>query len=165
MITKYLTKSFYINLCIVFSIYILDRISKIYIIYLDKQILDSNIFESAFLNITLIWNKGIAFGFFSFDEIYFYNLLSIIIAVVIVALLVMAVKTIGFRRYYLFMIIGGALGNLHDRIFSFAVPDFIDFHIGSFHWFIFNVSDIFISLGVIGMIISELINDKANDKV
>jgi len=165
MITKYLTKSFYINLCIVFSIYILDRISKIYIIYLDKQILDSNIFESAFLNITLIWNKGIAFGLFSFDEIYFYNLLSIIIAVVIVALLVMAVKTIGFRRYYLFMIIGGALGNLHDRIFSFAVPDFIDFHIGSFHWFIFNVSDIFISLGVIGMIISELINDNANDKV
>ena len=165
MITKYLTKNFYINLCIVFSIYILDRISKIYIIYLDKQILESNIFESAFLNITLIWNKGIAFGLFSFDEIYFYNLLSIIIAVVIVALLVMAVKTIGFRRYYLFMIIGGALGNLHDRIFSFAVPDFIDFHIGSFHWFIFNVSDIFISLGVIGMIISELINDKANDKV
>ena len=165
MITKYLTKSFYINLCIVFSIYILDRISKIYIIYLDKQILDSNIFESAFLNITLIWNKGIAFGLFSFDEIYFYNLLSIIIAVVIVVLLVMAVKTIGFKRYYLFMIIGGALGNLHDRIFSFAVPDFIDFHIGSFHWFIFNVSDIFISLGVIGMIISELINDKANDKV
>ena len=165
MITKYLTKSFYINLCIVFSIYILDRISKIYIIYLDKQILESNIFESAFLNITLIWNKGIAFGLFSFDEIYFYNLLSIIIAVVIVALLVMAVKTIGFRRYYLFMIIGGALGNLHDRIFSFAVPDFIDFHIGSFHWFIFNVSDIFISLGVIGMIISELINDNANDKV
>ena len=153
MITKYLTKSFYINLCIVFSIYILDRISKIYIIYLDKQILDSNIFESAFLNITLIWNKGIAFGLFSFDEIYFYNLLSIIIAVVIVVLLVMAVKTIGFKRYYLFMIIGGALGNLHDRIFSFAVPDFIDFHIGSFHWFIFNVSDIFISLGVIGMII------------
>ena len=165
MITKYLTKSFYINLCIVFSIYILDRISKIYIIYLDKQILDSNIFESAFLNITLIWNKGIAFGLFSFDEIYFYNLLSIIIAVVIVVLLVMAVKTIGFKRYYLFMIIGGALGNLHDRIFSFAVPDFIDFHIGSFHWFIFNVSDIFISLGVIGMIISELINDNANDKV
>ena len=165
MITKYLTKSFYINLCIVFSIYILDRISKIYIIYLDKQILDSNIFESAFLNITLIWNKGIAFGLFSFDEIYFYNLLSIIIAVVIVALLVMAVKTIGFKRYYLFMIIGGALGNLHDRIFSFAVPDFIDFHIGTFHWFIFNVSDIFISLGVIGMIISELINDNANDKV
>ena len=165
MITKYLTKSFYINLCIVFSIYILDRISKIYIIYLDKQILESNIFESAFLNITLIWNKGIAFGLFSFDEIYFYNLLSIIIAVVIVALLVMAVKTIGFKRYYLFMIIGGALGNLHDRIFSFAVPDFIDFHIGTFHWFIFNVSDIFISLGVIGMIISELINDKANDKV
>ena len=165
MITKYLTKSFYINLCIVFSIYILDRISKIYIIYLDKQILESNIFESAFLNITLIWNKGIAFGLFSFDEIYFYNLLSIIIAVVIVALLVMAVKTIGFKRYYLFMIIGGALGNLHDRIFSFAVPDFIDFHIGTFHWFIFNVSDIFISLGVIGMIISELINDKANDKI
>ena len=158
MISRYLTKNFYINLFILFLIYVSDRISKMYVIYLDKQNIDSDIFESAYLNITLIWNKGIAFGLFSFDKIYFYNLLSATIAFVIVILLIMALKSVGFKRYSLFMIIGGALGNLHDRIFFSAVPDFIDFHVGEFHWFIFNVSDIFITLGVIGMIILELIN-------
>ena len=158
MISRYLTKNFYINLFILFLIYVSDRISKMYVIYLDKQNIDSDIFESAYLNITLIWNKGIAFGLFSFDKIYFYNLLSATIAFVIVILLIMALKSVGFKRYSLFMIIGGALGNLHDRIFFSAVPDFIDFHVGEFHWFIFNVSDIFITLGVISMIILELIN-------
>ena len=158
MISRYLTKNFYINLFILFLIYVSDRISKMYVIYLDKQNIDSDIFESAYLNITLIWNKGIAFGLFSFDEIYFYNLLSATIAFVIVILLIMALKSVDFKRYSLFMIIGGALGNLHDRIFFSAVPDFIDFHVGEFHWFIFNVSDIFITLGVISMIILELIN-------
>ena len=158
---KYLTKNFYINSLIIVLVYGLDRISKMYIIYLDKQNIDSDIFESAYLNIALIWNKGIAFGLFSFDKINFYNLLSVIIAFVIVILLVMALKSVGFKRYSLFMIIGGALGNLHDRIFFSAVPDFIDFHVGDFHWFIFNVSDIFITLGVMSMIILELIkNDK-----
>ena len=158
MISRYLTKNFYINLFILFLIYVSDRISKMYVIYLDKQNIDSDIFESAYLNITLIWNKGIAFGLFSFDKIYFYNLLSATIAFVIVILLIMALKSVDFKRYSLFMIIGGALGNLHDRIFFSAVPDFIDFHVGEFHWFIFNVSDIFITLGVISMIILELIN-------
>tara|TARA_B110000444_G_C18225990_1_gene316553 strand:- start:251 stop:433 length:183 start_codon:yes stop_codon:yes gene_type:complete len=58
------------------------------------------------------------------------------------------------------MIVGGALGNLQDRIFFNAVPDFIDFHVGNFHWFIFNVSDIFITLGVISMIVLELLDNK-----
>ena len=162
MIDKYLTKSFYTNLLIVLSIYVLDRISKIYVIYLNEQITRSNIFESNFLNITLVWNRGIAFGLFSFNEIFFYNLLTILIACVIIIIVIIALKNVGFSRNFLFMVIGGAIGNLHDRIFFSAVPDFIDLHIASFHWFIFNVSDIFITLGIIGMIILEMTSNKAN---
>jgi signal peptidase II len=164
MIFKYLTKKFYINLSIVALVYALDRVSKIYIINLNKNNLGSDIFISPYLDINLIWNKGIAFGLFSFDKIYFYNFLSLIIGIVILILVVLAFKNNGFKRYSFLMIVGGALGNLYDRIFFYAVPDFIDFHIGNFHWFIFNVSDIFITIGVIGMIILELIdNNKNND--
>jgi signal peptidase II len=164
MIFKYLSKNFYINFSLVAFIYFLDRLSKIYIIQLDKNNIGSEIFKSEYLNISLIWNKGIAFGLFSFDKAYLYNVLSLIIAAVILMLVVMSLKNKSFKRYSMLMIVGGALGNLSDRIFFNAVPDFIDFHIGNFHWFIFNVSDIFITLGVISMIILELIdNNKYND--
>ena len=103
---------------------------------------------------------GVAFGLFSFDKNNFYNFLSAVIAFLIFVLLMMAIKSSGLKRYSLLIIIGGALGNLHDRLFFSAVPDFIDFHIGDFHWFIFNVSDIFITIGVIGMIILELTTNK-----
>ena len=164
MVFKYFSKNFYINSSIIALIYLLDRLSKIYIIYLDKNNLGSEIFISAYLNIVLIWNKGIAFGLFSFDEIYFYNILSSIIALVIIILFVMSVKSRGFKRDSLLIVVGGALGNLHDRIFLNAVPDFIDFHIGNFHWFIFNVSDIFITIGVISMIILEIIDNSKSDE-
>ena len=159
MIFKFLSKNFYISFSIVFLIYFLDRLSKIYIIQLDKNNLGSDIFNSAYLNIVLIWNKGIAFGLLSFSESYLYNIISLIIAIIIIVLVIMSLKSQGFKRYSLLMIVGGALGNLHDRFFFNAVPDFIDFHIGNFHWFIFNVADIFISVGVISMIIFEIIND------
>ena len=158
MIFKLLSKNFYISFSIVALIYFLDRMSKIYVIQLDKINLGSYIFNSAYLNIVLIWNKGIAFGLLSFNESYLYNIISLIIAIIIIVLVIMSLKSQGFKRYSLLMIVGGALGNLHDRIFFNAVPDFIDFHIGNFHWFIFNVSDIFITLGVISMIIVELID-------
>ena len=163
MIFRNLTKNFYINLFLIILVYALDRISKIYIINLDKNNLGSDIYTSSYLNITLIWNKGIAFGIFSFDKIYFYNFLSFIIGVVILILVTMMLKNNSFKRYSLLVIIGGALGNLYDRIFFNAVPDFIDFHIGNFHWFIFNVSDIFITIGVIAMIILELIDNNSNN--
>ena len=163
MIFKFLSKNFYISFAIVALIYFLDRLSKLYVIQLDKNNLGSDIFNSAYLNIVLIWNKGIAFGLLSFNESYLYNIISLIIAIIIIVLLIMSLKSQGFKRYSLLMIVGGALGNLHDRIFFNAVPDFIDFHIGNFHWFIFNVSDIFITLGVVSMIIVELIDkDKYN---
>jgi len=158
MIFKFLSKNFYISFSIVALIYFLDRLSKSYVIQLDKKNLGSDIFNSAYLNIVLIWNKGIAFGLLSFNESYLYNIISSIIAIIIIVLVIMSLKSQGFKRYSLLMIVGGALGNLHDRIFFNAVPDFIDFHIGNFHWFIFNVSDIFITLGVISMIIVELID-------
>ena len=156
MIFKFLSKNFYISFLIVASIYFLDRLTKIYVIQLNKNNLGSDIFNSAYLNIVLIWNKGIAFGLFSFNESHLYNIISLIIAVIIIVLVIMSLKSQGFKRYSLLMIVGGALGNLHDRIFFNAVPDFIDFHVGNFHWFIFNVSDIFITLGVITMIVLEL---------
>ena len=160
MIIKFLGKNFYISLSIVALIYFLDRLSKIYVIQLDKNNLGSDIFNSTYLNIVLIWNKGIAFGLLSFNESYLYNIISLIISIIIIVLIIMSLKSQGFRRYSLLIIVGGALGNLHDRFFFNAVPDFIDFHIGNFHWFIFNVSDIFITLGVIGMIVLELFDNK-----
>ena len=133
----------------------LDRISKFYIIRKSETNLSSSLYTSKFLNINLIWNEGIAFGLFSFNENYLYNLLTILIVIVIFIILIMIIKSEGFKRYALSMIFGGAVGNLYDRIFYSAVPDFIDFHIKDFHWFIFNVADIFITIGVIIMILSE----------
>ena len=164
MIFKFLSKNFYISISIVALIYFIDRLTKIYVIQLDKNNLGSDIFNSAYLNIVLIWNKGIAFGLFSFNEAYLYNILSLIISIIIIMLVIMSLKSEGFKRYSLLMIVGGALGNLHDRIFFYAVPDFIDFHVGNFHWFIFNVSDIFITLGVISMIVLELADSKTEKK-
>ena len=158
MIIKNLRKNFFINSFLVFLIFLLDRFSKIYVIDLNNKFLGSEIFSSKFLNITLIWNEGIAFGFFSFDEKYYYNILTLIISLIIIGILIFTLKSNGIQKYALLMILGGALGNLFDRIFYKAVPDFFDFHIGDFHWFIFNVADIFITIGVIFMILIELIS-------
>ena len=156
------SKTSFINLTIIFSIFLLDRLSKLYIIYLDKINNGSEIYQSKFLNIYLIWNEGIAFGLFSLDDNYLYNILTLIILIVIIIILYLVATNKGFKRYSLIFILGGAIGNFFDRIYYKAVPDFIDFHIGNFHWFIFNVSDIFITVGVICMITFELIgkNDK-----
>ena len=165
MVEKILRKNFIINLLLVFLIFLLDRISKIYVIYLDKKFLGSEIFSSKYLNITLIWNEGIAFGLLNIEKNYLYNILTIFILTVIILILFMIIKTEGLKKFSLLLILGGALGNIFDRIFYKAVPDFIDFHIGNFHWFIFNIADIFISVGVIFMILFELIgiNEKRYD--
>ena len=163
MISKYLTKKFYISSTIVFFIFFLDRISKSYVINLDKLNYSSELYKSKFLNINLIWNEGIAFGLLSFDQGNLYNLISLIIAIIIVIVFFMIIKNNNIKRYPLLMIFGGAVGNLYDRITFKAVPDFIDFHIGEFHWFIFDVADIFISVGVIFMIFFELIGNSNTD--
>ena len=167
MIIKNLTKNFYINLFIILLIFLIDRITKIYVISVDSKNSLEELYLSKFLNINLIWNEGIAFGLLSFDQNNLYNLLSLIIFIIIAVLLKMIIDNNGIKRNGLIMIFGGALGNLFDRIFYKAVPDFIDFHIGEFHWFVFNVADIFITIGVIIMILFETIlnNQKRNEKI
>ena len=164
MINKNLTKNFYINLFTIFFIFIIDRISKIYVINLNNKFLSSELYSSKFLNINLIWNEGIAFGLFSFTQNNLYNLLTLIISIIIIVILKMILDSQGIKKYGLIIIFGGALGNLFDRIFYKAVPDFIDFHIEEFHWFVFNVADIFITIGVIIMILFEIIfNNQKNN--
>ena len=158
-------KNYLINIFIVSSIFLLDRFSKIYVIYLNDKLLVSEIFSSKFLNINFIWNRGIAFGLFSFDELKLYNILTILILIIIILVMFMITKCEGLKKYSLLMILGGALGNVFDRIMYKAVPDFIDFHIGNFHWFIFNIADIFITIGVFFMIISEFIDNKKNHEL
>ena len=162
MILNYFKKNFVINLIFIFLIFSLDRISKIYIIYLNNKDYDTVIFQSKYLNIDLMWNEGIAFGLFSFNRADLYNFLTIIILAVILIIFIMVIKNIGLKKYALIMILGGAIGNLYDRVFFRAVPDFIDFHIGEFHWFVFNIADIFITIGVIFMILLELIDNNKN---
>ena len=152
MILKKLNKIFLIN---IFLIFLLDRISKIYVIYLDGRLNGEEIYSSKFLNIHLIWNEGIAFGLLSVNQATYYNILTFIILLVILFVLYLLIRSNGFEKFSLSMIFGGAIGNMVDRIIYKAVPDFIDFHVENFHWFIFNVADIFITIGVIFMIINE----------
>ena len=161
-----LKKNYYFDILILFLIFILDRFSKIYVIYLSDKNNYSQIFSSKFLDIHLIWNEGIAFGLLSFSETYFYNLISIIIAIIIFVLFIMIIRSKGLKKLLLISILGGAIGNFYDRLVYKAVPDFIDFHINDFHWFIFNIADIFISIGVFFMILYEIIdnNSEKNEK-
>ena len=168
MIKKSLGKNFLINFSFILSIFLLDRITKIYVINLDKRLIGSEIFSSKYLNISLIWNEGIAFGLLSFDQENLYNLLTILIILIIFFILVMFLKSSGLKKLALVMILGGALGNVFDRILYKSVPDFIDFHVGEFHWFIFNIADVFITIGVFSMILFEFIGNnqkiKENEK-
>jgi len=159
MIKKNLNKNFLINFSIVLSIFLIDRFSKLYVIHLSDKNNSVELFSSKFINIHLIWNEGIAFGLFSYAEDYLYNLITIIILIIIFFLLIMILKSNGIKKFFLLMIFGGAIGNIYDRFVYKAVPDFLDFHIGSFHWFIFNIADIFISIGVFFMILFEIIDN------
>ena len=150
------SKAFYINLTIIISIFILDRLTKLYVIYLDKINSGSEIFSSKFLNVYLIWNEGIAFGLFSFNDHFYYNFLTGIIVIVTFIIFFFMIKTKGGEKYGFMMILGGSLGNIFDRLYYSAVPDFIDIHYQNFHWFIFNVADIFITLGVLILILLEI---------
>ena len=163
MIIKKIIKNFSLEYISIVLIFLLDRFTKLYVISLNEKNNNSELFSSQFLNIRLIWNEGIAFGLFSFKENYLYNFMTAIILVVIIIIFIMIIKNEGFAKYSLAMILGGALGNFYDRIYYRAVPDFIDFHLENFHWFIFNVSDIFITIGVVLMIFTEIIYNPKKD--
>ena len=139
---------------IVLLIFFFDRISKIKII--NHQINNNLIFVNDFINLDLIWNTGIAFGFLSSNASFFYNSMTAIIGCILIFLFYLIVKAKKSEKILLSIILGGALGNFYDRAFYFTVPDFIDIHYASFHWFTFNIADIFISLGIILLIIKDL---------
>ena len=142
-------ENFYFLITIVF-IFVLDRYSKSHII---NNFSDDVYYINDFLNFDLIWNTGIGFGLLSSNSILFYNLISGLIASVIIFLIIFAFKSDKFDKVNFSVIIGGAIGNFYDRISFNAVPDFIDFHYGSLHWFTFNLADIFITLGIIAFIL------------
>jgi len=152
-------KNFLINLLIILFIFFVDRISKIYILNLSELKNSLDIYVTPYLNLFLIWNKGVAFGLFSIDETIIYRLITYIIAVIIFVLLIIMIKNNNIKRYFYSLIVGGALGNLYDRIFYSAVPDFIDLHYQDFHWFVFNVADIFITIGVLCLILVEVFSN------
>ena len=153
------------NLIFILSIFVADRLSKILIINSAETFGELDIFVTSFLNFNLIWNDGIAFGLFSFEKNSQYNFLTAFIFLIILIIIFMLAKSEGLKKYSLIMILGGALGNIFDRLLSKSVPDFIDFHIGNFHWFIFNTADVFITIGVIFMILIEFTDNNKHSKL
>ena len=141
-------------------IFTLDRLSKYYVLKLSNSVEEFNIPVTSFLNFNLVWNNGIAFGLFSFNEQFYYNIITLVIIIITLVILFFAIKSAGVEKIGFSMIFGGSLGNIFDRLYYSAVVDFIDFHINNIHWFIFNIADIFISLGVIILITIEFFGRK-----
>ena len=159
-------KKILLNFVIITIIFFTDRISKIYILKMAEQENLVDIYLTPYLNFYLIWNNGIAFGLFSFNESLIYNIITLAISIITIVIMIMIIKSEGVKQYSLIFVFGGAIGNLFDRIYYSAVPDFIDFHIMNFHWFIFNVADIFITLGIICLIYAEIFyNNEKNAKI
>jgi signal peptidase II len=153
-------KIFYLNFIILITIFLIDRISKFYIMKLAEAENSVDIYVTSYLNLFLIWNKGIAFGLLAMDQNIIYNSITLIIALIIIFIMFMMWKNYNIQKYFLALVAGGALGNFYDRIAYMAVPDFIDLHFYGFHWFIFNVADIFITIGVLCLILTEIFDIK-----
>ncbi len=153
-------KKNFIYFGIVLFIFLVDRISKLYILSIleDTGFVDINI--NQFINFILVWNSGVGFGLFSFEQSTIYNLITLIIILINLIIIYLIIKTIDFNKYFYLIILGGSLGNLFDRIYYSSVPDFIDISYKGYHWFIFNIADIFITLGIICLIFAELLNYK-----
>ena len=146
-----------------FSIFTLDRISKIYILNIANNE-ELNIYINEFLNIILIWNTGIGFGLLSFSDNFLYNAITFIILLINFILIYLAVASNSIKRILYIVILGGSFGNLFDRFYYSAVPDFIDINFNGYHWFVFNVADIFISVGITCLIFMEILDYKKLNK-
>ena len=155
-------KFLYYSIVVIF-VFLLDRISKIYILNLAETDQSVDIYLSSYLNLYLIWNTGVGFGILSSNQEFFYNSITFIIILINIFILFMIFKYNDYRVYFLLVVLGGSLGNLYDRIQYRAVPDFIDLHYESFHWFVFNVADIFISLGIACLIFAEVFFNKGSN--
>ena len=142
------------------AIFLSDRVSKLYLLNLQTDGINIDFYINPFLNFYLVWNTGIGFGLASMELSIYYHLLTFIILLVNIMLIFFLIKSKGIYAYLFALIIGGSLGNLFDRLYYYAVPDFIDLHLGDYHWFVFNVADIFITIGIIGFILSEFLMKK-----
>ncbi len=153
-----------IFLLIISLIFYIDRATKNLVV---KFLLERNssYYVNDYLNLDLVWNSGIGFGLLSFDSSIFYHTVTAIISIVIFVLIYLFYKSKTYEKIFYSSIIGGAIGNIYDRLIYFSVPDFVDLHFANFHWFTFNVADIFISVGVIGLILNELLKKKDKDNV
>lgn len=145
---------------IILFIFLADRISKLYILSILEDLGNVDININSYINLILVWNSGIGFGLFSFDQSQMYNVMTILIIFINLLIVYLIIKSKDKSAYFFLIILGGSLGNLFDRIYYSAVPDFIDISYKGYHWFVFNVADIFISLGIICLIFAELLNYK-----
>ena len=162
--SKFVPRKFFFYLIIVIFIFLFDRISKIYILNVAETYGEVNILVNSYINLILVWNSGIGFGLLSSDNLLIYNLITTLIILINLIIIYLIYSSNDIRVYLYLIILGGSLGNLFDRLYYSAVPDFIDLNYNGYHWFIFNVADIFISIGIIFLILIELIdyNSKKN---
>ena len=152
------------KIIIILAIFFLDRITKIYLINLQADGTDIDFYIYPFLNFYLVWNTGIGFGLASLETNIYYHILTSVIVIINIGLIFLLIRSKKVYTYLIALIIGGSLGNLFDRIYYYAVPDFIDLHLGNYHWFIFNVADIFITVGIIGLLAVELLKKEKISK-
>ena len=150
---------------IILFIFLADRVSKLYILSILEDLGSVDIKINSYINLILVWNSGIGFGLFSFDQSEMYNLMTILIIFINLLIIYLIIKSKDKSAYFFLIILGGSLGNLFDRIYYSAVPDFIDISYKGYHWFVFNVADIFISLGIICLIFAELLNYKKKNEI
>ena len=162
---KLFFKKTFIYFAIILFIFLEDRISKLYILSVLEDLGFVDISINSYINLILVWNSGIGFGLLSFDQSNIYNAITTLIIFINLFIVYLIIKTNDFRVYFFLIILGGSLGNLFDRIYYSAVPDFIDISYNDYHWFIFNVADIFISLGIICLIFAELLNYKNKNEI
>ncbi len=151
---KIATKNNLYCLIFILIIFFLDRYTKLLIL---DNFSENTYYYNDYINLDLIWNIGIGFGFFSTDSNILYNFISLVIALVIIFLLYIFIISETLDKMIFTLILGGALGNFYDRLIYKAVPDFIDLHYANFHWFTFNVADIFITVGIIIFVIKNLL--------
>ena len=161
---KLFSKKIILYFVIVLFIFLADRISKLYILSILENVGNVNININSYINFILVWNSGIGFGLLSFDQSQIYNLITALIVFINLLIVYLIIKSKDIKAYFFLIILGGSLGNLFDRIYYSAVLDFIDMSYNDYHWFIFNVADIFISIGIICLIFAELLNYKKNNE-
>ena len=158
-------KKIFIYFGIVLIVFALDRVSKIIVLNILENADKVDVYINSFLSLYLVWNQGIGFGLFSFDQSYIYNGITLFILLINLIIVYLIYKEKAPKTYFLAIILGGSSGNLFDRYYYNSVPDFIDLSYKGYHWFIFNVADIFITLGIICLILAEFLNyKKQNDK-